>query len=202
MAELKDYLMNNQEKFINKLHEAEVSDIWNDYCLGSLSAWEMDTLGFYYHQHELANIYSPEFKFINFFSQSEIPVPSEYKEYKGRQFPVFEHKYICGTVLDKNSYKHTVVVLTPDGVVNVKCIAEQYSKYDKQISQLNKETGHKEVIEKSWFKKGTKLVVRGYRSGDQFMARGKQSEGKYPFYRITNIDDLGKIETMRYRADD
>ncbi len=202
MSELKEYLLNYQEKFITKLHEAEVNDIWNDYCLGSMSAWEMDTLGFYYHGHELEGAYSPEFTFINFFGQSEIPIPSEYKEYKGRQFPVFEHKYICGTVLDKNSYKHTVILLTPDGVVNVKCIAEQYSKYDKQISQLNKETGHKEVIEKSWFKKGTKLVVRGYRSGDQFMARGKQSEGKYPFYKILNIDDLGKIETIRYRADD
>jgi DNA polymerase-3 subunit alpha len=162
----------------------------------------MDTLGFYYHEHDLKNTHHPEFHFINFFEENEIPTPSEYKEIKGRKIPVHELKSILGTVLDKNSYKHTITLLTPDGVVNVKCVAEQYSKYDKQLSQLNKETNRKEVIERSWFKRGTNLIVYGYRSGDQFMARGRQSEEKYPFYKILSIDDVGTLNITRYRADD
>ena len=54
-----------------------------------------------------------------------------------------------------------MTLLTPHGVVTVKCVAEQYSQYDKQISKPNKETGKKEVIERSWFKRGTRLVVTG-----------------------------------------
>ena len=63
-------------------------------------------------------------------------------------------------------------------------------------------SGKKEVIERSWFKRGTKLIVNGWRNADQFMARGRQSEGKYPFYKILDIDDSGLLNITRYRADD
>ncbi len=194
--------MKNQDKLIEKLHEAEIGEVWEQYCSGSMSKWEMDTLGFYYHEHDLLNTRHPEFKFVDFDKESEIPIPAEYKEYKGRKIPVFELKSILGTVLDKNSYKHTITLLTPTGVVNVKCVAEQYSKYDKQLSQLNPETGKKEVIERSWFKRGTNLIVNGYRNADQFMARNRQSENKFAFYKILDIDDVGTLNITRYRADD
>lgn len=202
MLELKEYIAKNQDKLIDKLHAAEIQEVWNQYCTGSISTWEMDTLGFYYHDHELLNVYHPEFQFQDFYSLSSVPVPKEYKEYKGRKLPIFELVSICGTVLDKNSYKHTVTLLTPTGVVNVKCVGEQYSKYDKQLSQLNVETGKKEVIERSWFKRGTKLIVNGWRNADQFMARSHQSNNKYAFYKIIDIDDTGLLNITRYRADD
>lgn len=202
MMELKEYINKNQEKLIDKLHAAEIDEVWQQYCGGTLSTWEMDTLGFYYHDHDLLNTYHPEFKFGDFYEMSEIPIPSEYHEYKGRKVPVFELQTIYGTVLDKNSYKHTVVLLTPTGVVNVKCVAEQYSKYDKQLSQPNPETGKKEVIERSWFKRGTNLIVNGWRNADQFMARGRQAEGKYPIYKVLEADDCGLLNITRYRADD
>lgn len=202
MMELKEYINKNQEKLIDKLHAAEIDEVWQQYCSGTLSTWEMDTLGFYYHDHDLLNTYHPEFKFGDFYEMSEVPIPSEYHEYKGRKVPVFELQTIYGTVLDKNSYKHTVILLTPTGVVNVKCVAEQYSKYDKQLSQPNPETGKKEVIERSWFKRGTNLIVNGWRNADQFMARGRQAEGKYPVYKILESDDCGLLNITRYRADD
>ena len=65
-----------------------------------------------------------------------------------------------------------------------------------------KETGKKEIIERSWFKRGTRLIVNGYRSGDQFMARGRQSENIYPFYKVLDVDDCGLLNITRYRADD
>jgi DNA polymerase-3 subunit alpha len=202
MEELKTYINDHQEKLIDKLQAGEIQDIWKNYCEGSLSTWEMDTLGFYHHEHELTNVNHMEFKFDNFFDMSEVPIPKEYREYKGKQLPVMELQTICGTVLDKSSYKHTVVLLTPQGVVNVKCVAEQYSEYDKQISKVNPETHKKEVIEKSWFKRGTKLIVCGWRNGSQFMARGRQSEHKYPFYKILDIDDLGQLEITRFRCEE
>lgn len=202
MLELKEYMTKNQDKLIDKLHTAEIQEIWNQYCAGSVSTWEMDTLGFYYHDHELLNVHHPEFQFQDFYGLSSVPVPKEYREYKGRKLPIFELVSICGTVLDKNSYKHTITLLTPTGVVNVKCVGEQYSKYDKQLSQPNPETGKKEVIERSWFKRGTKLIVNGWRNADQFMARSRQSDNKYAFYKIIDTDDTGLLNITRYRADD
>jgi DNA polymerase-3 subunit alpha len=202
MTELKEYITKNQDKLISKLHEAEIGEVWQQYCDGTISTWEMDSLGFYYHDHELAQVYHPEFNFKNYFEMSSTPIPRETKEVKGHQIPIFDLEAICGTVVDKSSYKHTIVLLTPNGVVNVKCVAEHYSKYDKQISQINQETGRKEVIERSWFKRGTKLIVYGWRNGDQFMARGRQGENKYPFYKILGIGDTGLLDITRYRADD
>lgn len=202
MDELREYLNNNQDKYIQLLHEAEVSDIWENSCQGTLSAWEMESLGFYYHEHELANVSHIEFKFSNFYDLPDTPIPQKYIKYKDRDIPVFKLVNICGTVLDKSSYKHTVILLTPQGVVNVKCVAEQYSQYDKQISRLNKQTKKKEVVEKSWFKRGTKLIISGWRSGNQFLARSRQSEDKFAFYKINDIDDLGQLQITRYRAED
>ena len=201
MVDFKEYLKNNQDKYINILQEAEIQNIWDESCAGSLSAWEMEALGFYYHDHELKNCSHIEFTFNNFYDLPEIPVADHYIKYKGRDIPVFNLRTICGTVLDKNSYKHTVTLLTPDGVVTVKCVAEQYSQYDKQISKLNKATGKKEVLEKSWFKRGTKLIVNGWRNADQFLARSRQSEEKHAFYKILDISDAGELEITRYRCE-
>ena len=60
----------------------------------------------------------------------------------------------------------------------------------------------KEIIERSWFKRGAMLIVNGWRSRDQFMARSRQSEQKHSFYKIIGGDDLGNLEITRYRADD
>jgi DNA polymerase-3 subunit alpha len=202
MDGMRTYFANYQEKLINALQEAEINNIWEDSCKGTLSSWEMESLGFYYHDHELTNCSHIEFEFQDFYQLPEIPVPDHYIKYKERDIPVYELVNICGTVLDKNSYKHTVTLLTPSGVVTVKCVAEQYSQYDKQISKLNKETGRKEVIERSWFKRGTKLIVSGWRNADQFMARSRQSEEKHAFYKIKDVDDVGQLEITRYRAEE
>lgn len=202
MDGMRTYFANYQDKLINALQQAEIDSIWEESCKGTLSSWEMEALGFYYHDHELVNCSHVEFNFVDFYQQPEVPIPDHYIKYKERDIPVYELVNICGTVLDKNSYKHTVTLLTPSGVVTVKCVAEQYSQYDKQISKLNKETGRKEVIERSWFKRGTKLIVSGWRNADQFMARSRQSEERYAFYKIKDIDDLGQLEITRYRAED
>ena len=56
------------------------------------------------------------------------------------------------------------------GVVNVKIYQAQYAKFDKQISE-KLEDGTKKVMEKSWFSRGTKLVVTGMRRDDTFQLK-------------------------------
>ena len=71
-----------------------------------------------------------------------------------------------------------------------------------EISLFNKETNKKEIVERSWFKRGNKIIVNGYRSGDQFMARGRQNEGIFPFHKIIDISNTKEITSTKYRADD
>lgn len=203
MDTIREWLSDNRDRLINKLHSEEIQEIWNNYCMGTASAWEMETLGFYYHDHELINAKHGEFNFKNFFELPEEPKAAKFVKTKnGDSIPIFELHSICGTVLDKSSYKRTVTIATVDGVVTVKCAGEQFGKYNKQLSMFNEETGRKEIIERSWFKRGTMLIVNGWRSRDQFMARSRQSEQKHSFYKIIGVDDLGNLEITRYRADD
>ena len=95
-----------------------------------------------------------------------------------------------------------VALMPVDGVVSVKFTGDHYSKYDKQISQLNKQTGKKEVIERSWFKRGTNLIISGYRRGDQWVVRERQKDKIFPVYKILDINDIGELTITRYRADD
>lgn len=37
MMELKEYIMKNQDKLIEKLHEAEIAEVWEQYCSGGMS---------------------------------------------------------------------------------------------------------------------------------------------------------------------
>ena len=59
MSKIKEYLNSNQEKYIKMLHDEEINDVWEESCNGNLSSWEMETLGFYYNNHELKNCYHP-----------------------------------------------------------------------------------------------------------------------------------------------
>ena len=106
---------------------------------------------------------------------------------------------IAGTVLAKDKTKHSVTILTEDGVVNVKVWNSQFAKYDKQISEKQAD-GKKKVIEKSWFSRGNKLILTGIRRGADFIPKVyKNSEWKNPIQLITSIDDQGFLELKSER---
>lgn len=202
MEPLKVFLNENYETLAEALQNAEIEEIWAQYCDGSISAWEMETLGFYYHNHELINVSHAELDLVDYLTLPDVPVPERIIEIKGHNIPIQKLVPIVGTVLDKNAIKHTIAILTPSGVVNCKMKSEDFSKYDKQISTIDPLTKQKRIVDKSWFKRGTKLALYGYRNNGQFYVRGREKENKYPVYKILNIDDFGELELMRYRMGD
>ena len=79
---------------------------------------------------------------------------------------------------------------------------EYFSLFDKQISELGAD-GHKHVIEKSWFTRGSMLVFQGIRSGDMFIPKKYASSGgSHQLYKITEVFDNGEIalQTERYQG--
>lgn len=153
--------MYNEEIFYNE---------WNKYCSGTISKWEMDSLCYYYHEHEMANVNFKKYLVSDFEELPEIPqVVSTYKR-KGREMPIFAISRIIGTVISKDNTKRIVTLLTPTGVVDVKFNKDSYSHYNKQLSKINPD-GSKTIIEKSYFARGTKLSIVGYRRENQFVVK-------------------------------
>ena len=62
--------------------------------------------------------------------------------------------------------------------------------------------GTKTVLEKSWFQRGTKLLVTGFRRGENFVPRQyKDSLYRHSVQLIKGIDDNGDLEMVSDRID-
>ena len=158
----------------------------------------MDSISFYYHEHELAAAAS---NYDDFFELSEEPeVEYSFSSSNGQEVKVFKLHKLIGTVIDKNKLKNSISLLTPTGVVQVKIYKNQYAIYDKQISQKG-EDGHKKVLEKSWFSRGTMLMIQGIRRGDAFIPR-KKKNSLYPIIsKITDVSEDGELTFQYERAE-
>lgn len=157
--------------------EAVVKEMWDKYCQGSLSAWEMSSMSFYYSGHELAGMQSLAYNLRSFKELPEELKPVRTKKLKnGKWAPVYDIVGIAGTVVGANNNKHIVTLLTPTGVVDVKFYAGAYIHYNKNISVVDAK-GKKTMIEKSWFTRGNKLLIYGVRQENMFLPKTDYDKG-------------------------
>ena len=171
-------------------------ETWNKYCLGSMSKWEMDSVSFYSHEHELENLDLWRYELSDFENLSETPIVDRVIPIKGKQVPILKLFRICGTVLDRDKSKKTVTLLTTSGVVTVKIFGGVFAQYDKQISERGAD-GKKHVIEKSMFSRGNKIIVIGVRDGDSFRAK---KYSKTPYHLVEQIVEVNPDGTMITRS--
>lgn len=172
---------------------------WDNYADGTISSWEMDSLSFYYNEHELEHLQKEKYNIVSYLKLPEEPVVTEIMKFRNGERPKFKLDYIVGTVLDKNKNKHTVSLLTPDGVVIVKYYDGAFANYNQQVSKT-KPDGSKQIVEKSWFTRGNKIVIQGYRRGNQFKPhKYKDSLSQHTTMLITKITSDGDIKIKRER---
>lgn len=198
MEPMRIYLKDYKDEVLTALNNSLFNDVAEKYGSGNISKWEMDSISFYYHKHELAAAAS---NYDDFFELNEEPeVEYSFPGSNGQEVKVFKLHKIIGTVIDKNKLKNSISLLTPTGVVQVKIYKNQYAIYDKQISERG-EDGKKHVIEKSWFTKGTMLMVQGIRRGDNFIPK-KKKNSLYPIIsKITNVSEDGELTFQYERAE-
>lgn len=198
MKPFEDNVLLNPQN-LKLVNEKRFMEMWNEKVEGNISKWEMDSLSFYYHEHELAHVDKERYLISDFDNLPEEPQISEYYQYRGKSRPRFKLTRICGTVLDKDKNKHMISLLTPSGVVTVKFYKGQFSFYDKQISELN-DDGTKTVLEKSWFGRGKKLLITGYRREEQFVPKKyADSAYRHTLQLINSIDDNGILKLQSDR---
>ena len=202
MAIIRDFIKANKTELLNTLNGYLVGEIWNKYCEGNLSKWEMDSVSFYSHDHELKNLQSEIYDISRFARLPDEPiVDSTFKTKDGKRVPLFKICRIAGTVLDKNKSKNLLTLLTTDGVVTVKIFGEVFNYYDKQISERGAD-GVKHVIEKSFFSRGNKVVITGIRRGENFIAKKYSRTPWHLVELIQEIDDNGFIKSKGKRYGD
>ena len=197
---IRPYIQKNNKQLLEAVNNKLIEEKWNKYCLGSLSKWEMDSVSFYYHPHELSKVNLSRYDCSDFFKLPETPEIERIIPIKGKQIPLFKIKRIAGTVLAKDKAKKTITLLTTEGVVNVKIYGGVFANYDKQISVRGPD-GKKHVIEKSWFSRGNKIIVTGIRQENAFIAK-KYSKTPYHLVElITDIKDDGSITVKEEREE-
>lgn len=169
---------------------------------GNQSRWEMESMNYYYSEHELASIDKEKYGIVNFYDLPEEPEVVGFTQHGKNQYPKFALSRICGTVLDRDKNKHTITLLTEYGVVTLKMYSGQFSFYDKTISANDEETGKKVTLEESWFKRGSKLLVTGFRRGAQMRVKRYQNTVyQHAICKITDIDEYGNVAYLDNRVE-
>lgn len=205
MEPAKKYIKEHQEELLEALNNSLFNEVWNKYAEGSYSKWEMDSLGMYYHPHELENVKTDYYDIIDYESLSTSPAIDYTFKRNGINIPIFKTNRIMGTVIDKDDLHSSIAVLTPRGtVVTVKMNRDYFAKYNRRLQDIN-ESGEKKVVEQGWFKRGTLVILNGVRRGDLFMTKTYSKDkkvGKHQLYRITEVNDNGTIKFTNYRYGD
>ena len=199
METIKEWLASNQTSALKRYNYILFKECWDKYATGNISSWEMESLCFYYHDHELAQVDTTKYGLSDFFSLPKTPEVDYYFKRGGAQIPIFKTSKIIGTVLSKNDTRHSIDLLTTTGVVNVKFTKDHYAMYNRQLSEVG-EDGTKHVVESGWFKRGVKLMLTGFRRDDQFVVKTYSHTPTHSIYKITEVNG-SEIEIEHERTE-
>lgn len=203
MDSLKMFL--NTQDFIKEFNKQSMRTRYQELVENDedVNMWSFSTCSFFSHNHYLANIDYNKYNISNF---DELPdEPAFTLKTRGkRSYRQYELYQIAGVVLDKNDNSHFITILDfNNNVVNVKMDNGLYAKYKAQISE--NVNGKKKVLEKSWFQRGTPLIIAGYKMGENdFKVKTyKNSVFNKKITRILSIDnETGEVVTQSYRYGD
>ncbi len=203
MDTFRNWLKEDGEKILTELNSRIFKADWEKYAGdANYSAWEMEVLCFYKHEHELAKVDMNKYGLSNFNDLPEEPEIERTFYKANKAIHLFKLSRIAGTCIAKNKVKGVVTILTTDGVVNVKFRKEYFALFDKRISERG-EDGVKHVVEKSWFDRGSMIMVQGIRSGDTFITKKYSSSIGHQLYHILQVDKEGDLilQNERYKGE-
>ena len=198
MDKARDWIKENQNEILEKFNTILFKEMWDKYAGKSISAYEMESLCFYYHEHELKDVKMNKYGIVDFNDLSPEPAIDYFFKRNGRDLPIYKISKIIGTVIGKNDTRSSITLLTTTGVVNVKFTKEYFAMYNRQLSEKQPD-GTKKVVEKGWFTRGVKLLVAGYRRDDTFVAKTYKNNGFHQIYKIVNVTDNGELELVHDR---
>ena len=198
MDNARSWLKTDQENVLKQFNNHLFEEQWEKYGVGNVSSWEMDSVSFYYHEHELAHINKEKYGVDDFAELPYIPEVDYWFTIKGKDIPIFKLTKIVGTVISKQKTNGTVALLTTNEVITVRFRKSYFALFDKQMSERRAD-GTKKITEKSWFSKGNKLMITGYRREDQFVPKTYARTPSHTLYLIEDVDEEGNMEMRSER---
>lgn len=199
--QLKEYI--STQEFIDYYNQLLLQYRYKEICpIEDINHWSFEATSYYhYGQHELANVNIYKYNIDHLRDIPEEPIFIE-RTVRGRTWKQYYLYQIAGTVIDRNDNNHLITLLTLDNeVINVKFNGDTYAYYKQQISEEN-ENGTKNVIDPSWLKRGSLLLIVGYRRSETDFVVKNYKSSIYPHkvQKIISIDnDTGNIELQGYR---
>lgn len=166
------------------------NEVWMKYCSGSLAKWEMDSVCYYSGEHELDAMHLEQYYTISSFKELPV-VPETYLFENERTKRVYKRNkisLIAGTVVDKNKTKSIITLNTQSGVVEVKLHKDTFTRFDRKTPD-----------EASWFTRGTKLIIAGFRRGENFVPRVYADSPYQSNIMKVELTADGKVEIKRER---
>ena len=104
-----------------------------------------------------------------------------------------------GTVIAKDDMHSSISILTlGSGVVDVRMNRDYFAKYNRRISEVQKD-GTKKIVEQGFFQKGQLLVINGFRRANMFMLKTYKKTASHGLYKITKINSDGSLEMTNKR---
>ena len=197
MDGVRDWLKENHDKVLKEYNTILFKETWDKYAKGNISAWEMEALCFYYHEHELKNVNIEKYGIVDFNTLSSEPEVDYFFKRNGKEIPIYKTQKIIGTVISKNDTRSSITILTTTGVVTVKFTKEYFAMFNRQISE-KQEDGTKKVMEKGWFTRGIKVMCTGFRRDDMFITKTYKHTPTHQLYKIVNVIN-GEMELEHER---
>ena len=191
---IRPYVKEHCDEIVAEINKRLFDEMWAKYCDGNISKWEMDSISFYSHEHELANVNLKKCGFDDFNELPDNPEIEEVIFIKGKQVPLFKISRICGTVLDRDKNKKIVTLLTTSGVVTVRFFGDIFTHYDRQISEIGAD-GKKRIKERSIFTRGNKIVVSGIKREDTFIGKKYSRTPWHMVELIVGVNEDGTVIT-------
>ena len=201
MDALRSWIKENQNEILQELNDYQFKETWDKYAQGNIAAWEMESMCFYYHDHELKNVNTTKYGLSDFSKLPIVPEVERFFKKKGKEIPIYKLTRIVGTVLGKNDVRSSISLLTSNGVAEVKFTKEYFANYDRQLSVI-KEDGTKKIVDKSWFTRGVKLMITGFRRDDTFVAKSYANTPTHQLYKIVELTNDGKDMVIQHERNE
>lgn len=201
MAVAKNYLQEHQQEMLDKFNKKLFQEQWDKYASGGISHWEIETMGYYYHSHELNNIQYDMYGITRYKNLPKKPVVERTWKRGDFEIPIYKTFKICGTIVAKDEGHGQITIITPDDMeVIVKMSKDFFSRCNAQLSEVQP-NGTKKVIEHGWFQRGNMVICNGFVRDESFVLRTYKHKGVKPHQLelITNTSKNGMIKKVAYR---
>lgn len=198
MDKARNWIKKNHDELLAELNNRLFNEEYEKYGRGDINQWELDALNFYYSGHPLQNLKLPlEITPVNELVENEF---NGFWMIKGKRVPKYKLKSIIGTVVDKDKQNGFVTIQTPDNnIIEVKVYKQQFARFTHVISNID-DDGNKDILEDSFFEKGTHLLVTGILRGNVFVPKVYKDTGFEAILKIV-LKENGTLDYLLRKSE-